>query len=96
MYLLKMLLCFTFYYIFSQTENPILEPQLVLYTATGYLASFIGVIASILTKKLWLMRAIIAIDFVISLPARAYIGLVFAVVSIVLSFNKKISEYFAG
>lgn len=94
-FLFKVFLCFGFFYAFSQVEDPILDPQLILYTAIVYTITFLALMTSILKRNVWAMRAIILVDFCISLPTKAYIGLLIATVGMILSFNGKVKAYLA-
>ncbi|MCP4296612.1 MAG: hypothetical protein GY786_13490 [Proteobacteria bacterium] len=90
------ILPFVFYVVVTQKGITIggLDPIWMTYTGAGYIASFIILVTSILKKNLTLFRMMLFLNILIALPAKAYLGIVVAVVSIVLSFNKKIRAYF--
>ena len=89
------LLPYVFYYVFTSKNISIdgLKPIYFIYTGIGDISSFILMVYSILNKKLILFRTVFLITILISLPIRAYIGIVFAIISILLSFHKKIQTY---
>lgn len=98
-FILNLLMCilpFIFYYVFTTKDISIagLDPIYMVYTGLAYIASFGLLVASILTKKIWLFRGIFLLNILIALPAGAYIGILFAIISIALSFNKKALAYF--
>jgi hypothetical protein len=93
MYLFKVFLALGFFFVFRTQEDPILEPMYILYTAGGYALSWVAVMLSILKKSIWGLRIAILVDFGISLPTKAFIGLAIAAVSFGLSFHKKIKAY---
>ena len=90
------ILPFIFYYIFTTKNIEIegLKPEYMLYTGLGYMTTFILMITTILKRKLYAFRSIFILVILISLPAKAYIGIAFATISILLSFHKKIKLYF--
>lgn len=93
----KIVLVFTFYFVFKAKGIQIgpVGPELILYTAIGYVTTFAMVVTSILKRNITALRIVLILDFAVSLPAQAYIGLLIAVVSISLSFTKKVKAYFA-
>tara|TARA_B100000497_G_C7658460_1_gene396467 strand:- start:499 stop:813 length:315 start_codon:yes stop_codon:yes gene_type:complete len=95
---LMMVLPFGFYYAFTTNEISIdgLHPNTMLYTGIAYIASFIALVFSILKRNLALFRLLLIINFLIALPAKAYIGMVIEVISILLSFHKKVKKFFAS
>ena len=89
------ILPFIFYYVFTTKEINIggLDPTYFIYTGIGYISSFILMVYAILTKKLLLFRVVFLLTILISLPTKAYIGIHFALISLLLSFHKKIVNY---
>ena len=89
------ILPFIFYYVFTTKEISIggLDPTYFIYTDIGYISSFILMLYSILNKKLLLFRVVFLLTILISLPTKAYIGILFALISLLLSFHKKIVNY---
>jgi len=87
---------FIFYSVFITKDISIggLEPIHMVYTGLAYIVSFGLLVGSILTKKIWLLRGILALNILIALPTGAYIGIAFAIISMALSFNKKVLNYF--
>ncbi len=72
-----------------------INPDWILYTACGYVATFSIIVFSILKKNIVLFRLIIIADIIISIPAKAIIGISISVVSVIISLNKKIQNYFS-
>ena len=95
---LMMILPFVFYYVFTTKNISIdgLDPIYMIYTGIGYIISFIILVTAILKRKLTLFRIIFGINVLIAIPASAYIGVLFAIISIAISFNKKVKAYFAS
>ena len=95
---LMMTLPFVFYYAFTAKNISIdgLDPMMMAYTGIGYIISFIILVASILKRNILLFRIMFAINILIALPASAYIGILIAIISMAISFNKKVKEYFAS
>ena len=84
-----------FYYIVTSKDiNVGYDPVLMLYTAGGYSLIFIVMVISILKKNLMVFRSVFVISFLISIPAKAYIGMLFVLISFALTFHKKIKAYF--
>ncbi len=69
--------------------------NLMLYTMLGYMVTFACIIASILRRSLVGIRAAIAIDFLVSIPATAVIGFIIAIISMCLTFTASVRSYFA-
>ncbi len=97
LYLIKIILAFTAFTIFTIKGKSVngVGAEIILYTAFGYIASFLALAYFILTKNLKGMRAVIVVDFIISLPSRAYVGLAFAVIAFALSWHSKVKQFFA-
>jgi len=95
---LMMILPFAFYYVFTTKNITIdgLDPMYMVYTGIGYIISFIFLVTSILKRNLTLLRAIFAINILIAIPASAYIGIIVAIVSILISLSGKVKAYFAS
>ena len=95
---LKILLSFGIYIVFTAKDISIggLDPIFILYTALGYLATFGAMVFFILRKNILGLRIITGIDLLISLPVKAFIGIVIAILSFLLTFNGKVKEYFYG
>ncbi len=93
---IKILISLTFFTIFTLNDIQVgkVGPMMVLYTAFGYMAMFAGIVFSILRKNLIALRIFIALDFLVSIPATAVIGLVISGVSFGLTYNKKLRSYF--
>lgn len=69
--------------------------SLILYTMFGYMATFAAIVASILKRNMMALRIAIVVDFLISIPAKAVIGFVVAVIGMGLTFTKPVKAYFA-
>lgn len=95
---LMMFLPFVFYYVFTTNDISIdgLDPMYMVYTGIGYIISFIVLVTSILKRNLMLFRIIFGINVLIAFPAGAYIGILIAVISIAISFNNKVKEFFSS
>jgi len=93
---LMMFLPFGFYAFFTSNDISIegLNPMYMVYTGLGYIASFVILVGSILKKKIGLLRIVLLINILIALPAKAYIGIIVAIISILISFTKKVKTYF--
>ena len=93
---LMMILPFVFYYVFTTKDISIdgLKPIFMVYTGIAYIISFILLVNSILKRNILGARIIFALNFLIALPASAYIGIIVAVVSMGLSYTSKARQYF--
>ena len=93
---IMMFLPFVFYFVITRNNITIdgLNPVWMLYTAAGYILSFIALVFFILKKHLIGVRAIILLNILISLPAKAFIGIAVALISLGLSFTQKVKNYF--
>ncbi len=93
---LMMILPFIFYFVITSKGIDVggLNPVVMVYTGIGYILSFALVVYSILKKNLTLLRIIIAVNILIALPAKAYIGIGVAIISILLTMNNKVLAYF--
>ncbi len=90
----KVLLAFGFYFVFQINDINIgIGPELILYTALGYVITFAAIVASILKRNLWGLRISIIIDFLISIPITAVIGLVISLISFFITFRKTATTY---
>ncbi len=68
---------------------------MMFWTLLGYLATFTGIVVSILNRSMIGLRAAILIDFLISIPARAFVGLLIAAIGLGLTFTRSVKAYFA-
>ena len=93
---LMMILPFIFYYVFTTKEISIagLDPMTMVYTGIGYILSFALLVFFILKRNMIGFRIMFFINILIALPASAYIGMLVAIISIALSFTKKVKAYF--
>ncbi len=93
--LVKIFLAFGIYTIITvKGIVPGINPDWILYTACGYIVTFSIMVFSILKKNIILFRLIIITDIIISIPAKAIIGILIGGDSVLISFNKKIKNYF--
>ena len=98
---LKILLAFGFFAAFKFYGLQVGElagPQaanLMLYTMLGYMVTFACIVASILKRSMTGIRAAIAVDFLVSIPATAVVGFVIAIISMGLTFTTTVGAYFA-
>ncbi len=67
----------------------------ILFTMFGYIATFAAIVWSILNRSITGLRAAIVVDFVISIPAKAFIGFAIALIGMGLSFTPSVKKYFA-
>lgn len=98
-FILNLLMCvlpFVFYYVFTVKEIRVggLDPIYMAYTGLAYIASFAFLVWSILKRKIWFFRGVLFLNILIAIPVGAYIGIVFALVSLLLSLNQKVLQYF--
>lgn len=93
---LMMVLPFVFYAVITQKNIEIggLNPIWMLYTAAGYIMSFVALVYFIRKRNITGLRVIILLNVLISLPAKALIGIGVAIISIGLTFTKKVKNYF--
>ena len=93
---LMMFLPFVFYYVFTTKGIQIdgLDPMFMIYTGIAYIVSFGAMVASILKRNYMAIRIVIGINVLIALPAKAYLGILVAIISFALTFNRKVKEYF--
>lgn len=95
--LFKIFLALGLFFYFSTNNIQLgdVGPQIILYTMFGYIATFAGIVWSILKRNMIALKSILFIDLLISLPARAIAGILIAVISLLLVFlNGKIKAYF--
>lgn len=95
---LMMFLPFVFYYVFITNDITIgdLDPMWMVYTGIAYVATFPFLVYFILNRNITGARALFVVNAVIAIPAGAYIGIVFAVISMGLSFTAKVKAFFAS
>ena len=68
---------------------------LIFWTMIGYIATFAAIVASILKRSIIGLRVAIVVDFLISIPAKAFVGFAVALIGLGLSFTKPVKAYFA-
>ena len=68
---------------------------MIFWTMLGYIATFAAIVTTILKRSIIGLRAAIVVDFLISIPAKAVIGLVIAAIGMGLSFAPSVKAYFA-
>ena len=73
----------------------LLMASYMAYTGIAYIISFIGLVTSILKKRLLPLRLILIVNILIAIPAKALIGIAFAIISLTLTLNKKVKLYFS-
>ena len=96
LYTFQVILAFTFFFIFKAKNLEVggLTATHVLYTAGAYTILYLGALFSYFKKNIWVLRICFILHFLISLPTRAYIGMLIAVILIFLSFRKAVQTYF--
>ncbi len=94
---LMMILPFVFYSVITSKEITLggLDPMWMIYTGIAYIVSFALLVYSILNAKLMLFRALFVVNILIAIPAKAWIGVGVAVISMALSFHNKVVGYFS-
>ena len=68
---------------------------LIFWTMIGYIATFAAIVTSILKRSIVALRVAIAVDFLISIPAKAFIGFAIALIGMALSFSGSVKTYFS-
>lgn len=94
---LMMILPFIFYFVITSKGVEIggIDPMFMIYTGIAYMVSFAALVYFILKRNIMGFRVMFILNFLIALPAKAYIGMVVAVISMLLSFfNGKVKAYF--
>jgi len=93
---LMSILPFIFYFVVTSQNIELggIDPQWLLYTGVAYALSFIAMIRFILKRNYVGIRAVIFINLLIALPTKAYLGMVVAVISFALTFEKRVKAYF--
>lgn len=94
---LMTVLPFAFYFVITSKGIELggLQPVWMIYAAIAYMVSFAALNIFISKKMIWGIRAVFALNVLIALPVAAYIGILFAIISISLSFlSKKLKVYF--
>ena len=94
---LMMILPFVFYYVFTTQDITVgnLKPITMVYTGIAYILSFAVLVYFILKRNINGCRAMFIINVLIAIPAGAYIGIVIAIISMLLTFfNAKVKGYF--
>lgn len=99
-FILNALMCvlpFVFYYVFTRRDISVgtLDPMWMIYTGVAYIISFVFLIYFIVNRKLLGIRIIFVLNILIAIPAGAYIGILVAIISLILSFfSEKVRVYF--
>ena len=99
---LLVIIGFAFYFVISARTNSGqatlgIPPSTLLTMALIYLGSFTVIVASILKKQIWIMRAALMTTIVTSIVIIfAPIGIGLAAISLGLSFGKPVIRYFEG
>jgi len=93
---LMTILPFVFYTVITTKEIEIggLDPMVMIYTGIAYIVSFAFMIRFIIKRNYNGVRAIIILNSLIAIPAKAWIGIGVAIISFALTFNKKVKAYF--
>lgn len=68
---------------------------MIFWTMIGYIATFAAIVVSILKRSIIGLRTAIVVDFLISIPAKAFVGFAVALIGMGLSFTKPVKAYFA-
>ncbi len=95
---LMMVLPFVFAIIFKAKNVSLggLQPIHMVYTGIAYIVSFALLVFFIKKKNRVGLRIMFLVNFLIAWPTKAYLGFLVAVVSLAISFTKKVRDYFAS
>ena len=94
---LMMILPFVFYYVLTSSGKDLgIPPMYMIYTGVAYIISFTALVFFILKKNIMGLRIILILNFLIAIPAKAYLGFVVSIISLILSLNKKVKAYFTS
>ena len=87
---------FLFYAVITSRNIEIggLNPIYMVYTGVGYIISFVALVHFILRRNIVGLRMVILINVLIAIPAKAYIGILVAVISAGLTFAPRVKDYF--
>ena len=92
---MMMILPFVFYFVITGNKFEVgVEPFWMLYTGLAYILSFAALVFSVLTRNIMGLRIVIVANVIIAIPVSAFIGWIVALVSIILTFNKRVKAYF--
>ena len=93
---LMMVLPFIFYIVITSKDITIggLDPNWMIYTGLAYIASFILLVIAIFKRNMTVFRAIFILNILIAIPAKAFIGIGFAIISVLISFHKSVKAFF--
>jgi hypothetical protein len=67
---------------------------MIFWTMLGYIATFAAIVTSILKRSIVGLRAAIVVDFLISIPSKAFVGFAVALIGMGLSFSGPVKRYF--
>jgi hypothetical protein len=67
---------------------------MIFWTMLGYIATFAAIVTSILKRSIVGLRAAIVVDFLISIPSKAFVGFAVALIGMALSFSGPVRKYF--
>ena len=95
---LMMILPFIFYAVITSKGITIggIDPMWMIYTGLAYIASFILLIVAIYKRHLLAFRIVFILNILIAIPAKAFIGVGIAIISILISFHKNIKSFFSS
>ena len=95
---LMMILPFVFYFIFTTQDISIegVNPTHFLYTGFAYIISFAFLVNFILKQQMIPFRIMFLVNILIALPAKAYIGIGVAILSILISLHSRVKAYFSA
>jgi len=95
MAIFKVILSLIFFTVFTLKSGSTAGfPLIILYTSLAYAALTIPLFFFLHKRNIWAVRATLIVDFLISLPASAYIGFVISLVSLGLTFAPKVRAWF--
>lgn len=67
---------------------------MIFWTMIAYIATFAAIVTSILKRSIVGLRAAIAVDFLVSIPSKAFIGFAVALIGMGLSSSGPVTKYF--
>lgn len=92
----KIVLAWTFFAVFTIRGSGPVSTDIILYTASAYVALAIPTFVFIHRRNAIGVRVCIGLAIIASLPARAGIAIVIDVISMVLTFRRPAKDFFAS
>ena len=70
-------------------------PMIILYTSLAYAIMLLPIFYFLHKKHIWGLRATLVVDFLVSIPASAFIGFAISLISLGLTFSPKVKNWFS-